>query len=92
MDEKEFRTYAKDNFVPIVRPKTSKILIEKVKELANKNHGNSMVFTFKNHPRDLIRLNEKVELLMTNTIIVRQQKLSRYFSELTLMQQHIQIQ
>ena len=26
-----------------------------------------MVFTFKNHPRDLIRLNEKVELLMTNT-------------------------
>lgn len=42
-------------------------LIEKVKELANKNHGNSMVFTFKNHPRDLIRLNEKVELLMTNT-------------------------
>ena len=41
-------------------------LIEKVKELANKNHGNSMVFTFKNHPRDLIRLNEKVELLMTN--------------------------
>ena len=33
MDEKEFRTYAKDNFVPIVRPKTSKILIEKVKAI-----------------------------------------------------------
>lgn len=41
-------------------------LIEKVKELASENHGNSMVFTFKNHPRNLIKPNEKVKLLMTN--------------------------
>lgn len=41
-------------------------LIKKVKELASENNGNSVVFTFKNHPRNLIKPNEKVELLMTN--------------------------
>lgn len=41
-------------------------LIEKAKELAFENNGKSMVFTFKNHPRSLIRPSMNIELLMTN--------------------------
>lgn len=42
-------------------------LINKVKELAAKNNGKSMVFTFKNHPRTIIMPKSKLDLLMTNT-------------------------
>lgn len=41
-------------------------LIEKVKTLAKNNDGNSIVFTFKNHPRKFINPNNKTELIMTN--------------------------
>ena len=37
MNEQEYREFAKVNFVPIVRPKTSEILIEKIKEINPKN-------------------------------------------------------
>lgn len=37
MNEQEIRRFAKENFIPIVREKTSKILIEKVKEINPKN-------------------------------------------------------
>lgn len=37
MNEKEYREFARINFVPIVRPKTSEILIEKIKEINPKN-------------------------------------------------------
>lgn len=41
-------------------------LIEKVKTLAKNNDGNSIVFTFKNHPRKFINPNNKTHLIMTN--------------------------
>lgn len=41
-------------------------LVEKVKTLAQNNNGNSIVFTFKNHPRKFINPNNKTELIMTN--------------------------
>ena len=37
MNEQEYREFARINFVPIVRPKTSEILIEKIKEINPKN-------------------------------------------------------
>ena len=37
MIESEIREFAKDNFIPIVRPKTSELLIEKVKEVDPNN-------------------------------------------------------
>ena len=37
MNEQEYREFARINFVPIVRPKTSEILIEKKKEINPKN-------------------------------------------------------
>lgn len=37
MNEQEYREFARANFVPIVRPKTSEILIEKIKEINPKN-------------------------------------------------------
>ncbi len=37
MNEQEYREFARVNFVPIVRPKTSEILIEKIKEINPKN-------------------------------------------------------
>lgn len=41
-------------------------LIYKVVEIAKKNHGKSMVFTFKNHPRTLINKENGLKLLMDN--------------------------
>lgn len=41
-------------------------LIYKVVELAKKNNGKSMVFTFKNHPRTLINKQNAPKLLMSN--------------------------
>ena len=41
-------------------------LVRKVKSLAEENDGRSIVFTFKNHPRTFININNKVELIMTN--------------------------
>ncbi|MCI9070123.1 bifunctional riboflavin kinase/FAD synthetase [Clostridium sp.] len=41
-------------------------LIEKVKDLALKNNGKSIVFTFKNHPRKFLNTNNKIQLIMTN--------------------------
>lgn len=41
-------------------------LVNKVKVLARDNDGNSIVFTFKNHPRKFINPNNKTELIMTN--------------------------
>lgn len=41
-------------------------LINKVVEVAKKNKGRSMVFTFKNHPRTLINKENSVKLLMDN--------------------------
>lgn len=41
-------------------------LVRKVKNLAAKNGGKSVVFTFKNHPRTFININNKIELIMTN--------------------------
>ena len=41
-------------------------LVRKVKSLAEENGGRSIVFTFKNHPRTFININNKVELIMTN--------------------------
>ena len=40
-------------------------LVRKVRELAIKNGGKSIVFTFKNHPRAFIN-NNNLELIMTN--------------------------
>jgi len=37
MIESEIREFAKENFVPIVRPKTKELLIEKIKEINPKN-------------------------------------------------------
>jgi riboflavin kinase/FMN adenylyltransferase len=41
-------------------------LIYKVVEIAKKNNGRSMVFTFKNHPRTLINKENSLKLLMDN--------------------------
>jgi len=41
-------------------------LVRKVRSLAEENSGRSIVFTFKNHPRTFININNKVELIMTN--------------------------
>ncbi|MDU2489250.1 MAG: bifunctional riboflavin kinase/FAD synthetase [Clostridium celatum] len=41
-------------------------LVRKVKSLAVENGGKSIVFTFKNHPRRFININNKIELIMTN--------------------------
>lgn len=41
-------------------------LVRKVKSLAGENNGKSIVFTFKNHPRTFININNKIELIMTN--------------------------
>jgi riboflavin kinase/FMN adenylyltransferase len=41
-------------------------LIYKVVEIAKKNNGKSMVFTFKNHPRTLINKESSLKLLMDN--------------------------
>lgn len=41
-------------------------LVRKVKSLAKENNGKSIVFTFKNHPRTFININNKIELIMTN--------------------------
>lgn len=41
-------------------------LVRKVKSLAEENNGKSIVFTFKNHPRTFININNKIELIMTN--------------------------
>ena len=41
-------------------------LINKVNELAKKDNGKSMVFTFKNHPRNLLKRDDKVKLIMSN--------------------------
>lgn len=41
-------------------------LVRKVKTLAMKNDGKSIVFTFKNHPRTFINIDNKIELIMTN--------------------------
>ena len=41
-------------------------LVRKVKSLAEENGGRAIVFTFKNHPRTFININNKVELIMTN--------------------------
>jgi riboflavin kinase/FMN adenylyltransferase len=41
-------------------------LIYKVVEIAKKNNGKSMVFTFKNHPRTLINKQNAPKLLMSN--------------------------
>lgn len=37
MNEQEFREFARVNYVPIVRPQTSKLLIEKIKEINPKS-------------------------------------------------------
>ena len=41
-------------------------LIYKVVEIAKKNNGKSMVFTFKNHPKTLINKEDVPKLLMDN--------------------------
>ncbi|MBW6409729.1 bifunctional riboflavin kinase/FAD synthetase [Clostridium weizhouense] len=41
-------------------------LIDKVTEIAKKNEGKSMVFTFKNHPRKFINPKNTLKLLMEN--------------------------
>lgn len=41
-------------------------LVRKVKSLAIENSGKSVVFTFKNHPRRFLNINNKLELIMTN--------------------------
>lgn len=41
-------------------------LVRKVKSLAKENNGKSIIFTFKNHPRTFININNKIELIMTN--------------------------
>lgn len=41
-------------------------LVDKVTSLAKKNNGKSMIFTFKNHPRTLVKPNEKIQLIMSN--------------------------
>lgn len=41
-------------------------LVRKVKSLAKENKSKSIVFTFKNHPRRFININNKIELIMTN--------------------------
>ncbi|MGL4773603.1 MAG: bifunctional riboflavin kinase/FAD synthetase [Clostridium sp.] len=41
-------------------------LINKVKEVAKENEGNSMVYTFKNHPRSVIKKDNPPQLLMDN--------------------------
>ena len=38
-------------------------LVRKVKSLAAENDGKSIVFTFKNHPRRFININNKIELI-----------------------------
>lgn len=41
-------------------------LVDKVISLAKDNKGKSMIFTFKNHPRTLVKPNEKIQLIMSN--------------------------
>lgn len=41
-------------------------LIRKTQELSMNTDGNSIIFTFKNHPRMLIEPDKKIELLMNN--------------------------
>ena len=46
-------------------------IVRKVKSLAKENNGKSIVFTFKNHPRTFININNKIELIMTNEEKIR---------------------
>lgn len=41
-------------------------LVKKTVELAKKNNGTSIVFTFKNHPREILNSKNKIKLLMNN--------------------------
>ena len=41
-------------------------LIRKIKQLAEEGEGQSIVYTFKNHPRKFINTNSTLNLLMTN--------------------------
>ena len=41
-------------------------LIRKIKQLAEEGKGQSIVYTFKNHPRKFININSTLNLLMTN--------------------------
>ena len=41
-------------------------LIRKIKQLAEEGEGQSIVYTFKNHPRKFININSTLNLLMTN--------------------------
>ena len=44
-------------------------LIRKIKQLAEEGKGQSIVYTFKNHPRKFININSTLNLLMTNEAI-----------------------
>ena len=37
MNEKEYREFADNNFIPIIREESGKILIEKIKQINPKN-------------------------------------------------------
>lgn len=69
MDENKIRKFAKENFIPIVRVETSKLLVEKIKEINPKNIleigtaiGYSGTLMLKNSNANLVTLenNEKM--------------------------------
>ncbi len=74
MNEKEFREYAKANFVPIVRPKTSELLVEKIRKINPKNIleigtaiGYSGILMLENSNANLITLEKDENMFKIST-------------------------
>lgn len=70
LDDSNFKMELRENFVALGSFDGFHLghlaLVDKVISLAKNNHGKSMVFTFKNHPRTLVKPQEKMQLIMSN--------------------------
>lgn len=69
-DNKAFNEESKNNYIALGSFDGLHLghlsLIEKAKDLAVKNNGKSIIFTFKNHPRRFLNTTNKIQLIMTN--------------------------
>lgn len=69
-DNKAFNEESKNNYIALGSFDGLHLghlsLIEKAKDLAVKNNGKSIIFTFKNHPRKFLNTTNKIQLIMTN--------------------------
>lgn len=69
-DNKAFNEESKNNYIALGSFDGLHLghlsLIKKAKDLAVKNNGKSIIFTFKNHPRKFLNTTNKIQLIMTN--------------------------